>query len=71
MTYLPGINQPIPASPLYSEPISSAESPMVYSTDGPLAAGNGIAFTRNGIVFDPNKVSSGDLDCGLFGVQAQ
>ena len=44
---------------------------MVYSTDGPLAVGNGIAFTRNGIVFDPSQVVDGDLDCGLFGTEAQ
>jgi hypothetical protein len=43
---------------------------MVYSTDGPLPVGNGVAFTRNGIVFDPNQVTSGDLDCGIFGAQA-
>lgn len=40
---------------------------MVYTTDGPLPAANGIAFTRDAIVFDPNQVTDGDLDCGTFG----
>jgi hypothetical protein len=63
MTYIPGINQPIPGSPFYPEVTSTnldaSQYPMVYTTDGPLPTSNGIAFTATGITFDPTQVSDG------------
>ena len=63
MTYIPGINQPIPGNAFYSpvgtEALVSSEFPMVYTTDGPLPTANGIAFTTTGLVFDPSTVSGG------------
>jgi len=46
------------------------EFPMIYTTTGPLPIGNGLAATANTLVFDPNLVTQGDLDCGIFGSQA-
>lgn len=40
---------------------------MVYTTDGPLPCANGVSFTQDSLVFDPNQVTEGDLDCGTFG----
>lgn len=61
----------IPGTPHYApseqQTLDESQSPMVYTTDGPLPAANGITFTRDSIVFDPNQVSEGDLDCGTFG----
>ena len=63
MTYIPGINQPVPGNAFYptvgTEALSSSEFPMVYTTDGPLPTANGIAFTTTGLVFDPSTVSGG------------
>ena len=63
MTYIPGINQPIPGSPFYpavtSTNLDASQYPMVYTTDGPLPTSNGIAFTATGITFDPTQVNDG------------
>lgn len=70
MPNIPGF-PPIPTTPYYGAPeqqaLDESQAPMVYTTDGPLPAANGITFTRDSIVFDPNQVTDGDLDCGTFG----
>ena len=74
MTFIPSLGGAIPGTPssysLPTEVIAPDESPLVYTTAGPLDTLNGIAFTEKGIVFDPNAVVEGDLDCGIFGSQA-
>lgn len=72
MTYIPGFGSgPVPASPVYGvggpEVLSNAEEPVIYTSTGPMKAQNGLAFTSDSIVFDPNQVTDGDLDCGVFG----
>ena len=63
MTYIPGISQPIPGTPIYNvtstEDLESNQWPMVYTTDGPLQVGNGISFTTDSISFDPTLVDGG------------
>ena len=63
MTYIPGINQPIPGTPFYSQvatgDLTPSEFPMIYTTDGPLPTANGIAFTTTGVTFDPSQVEGG------------
>ena len=60
MTFIPGINQPIPPTPFYAAPeVANNQWPMVYSTDGPISVGNGIAFTTDGLTFNPTGVSGG------------
>lgn len=63
MTYIPGIGQPIPGTPIYNvtstENLQSGQWPMIYTTDGPLQVGNGISFTNNSVSFDPSLVNGG------------
>ena len=71
MPLIPSLGGVVPGTPVsYSLPnevIPPQESPLVYTTAGPLDTLNGIAFTEQGLVFDPNAVTEGDLDCGTFG----
>jgi hypothetical protein len=69
MPIIPGFRTPIPSTPYYSpsDLLNAGDSPMIYTTDGPLPSGNGISFTRDSLVFDPNQVAEGNLDCGVFG----
>jgi len=57
MPNIPGFPAPIPGTPYYppSDPQNLEESqyPMVYTTDGPIALGPGLAFTNDALVFDP------------------
>jgi hypothetical protein len=60
-------------TPIFSQNatvLPEKEFPMIYTTTGPLPIGNGLAATANTLVFDPNLVTQGDLDCGIFGSQA-
>jgi hypothetical protein len=72
MPNIPGFRVPVPGTPYYapSDILDTGESPMIYTTDGPLPSGNGISFTRDSMVFDPSQVTEGDLDSGTFGDQS-
>jgi hypothetical protein len=73
MTYLPGINQPIPGSPAYpaaTGALTPSEYPMVYTTDGPLPTANGIGFSADNLTLMPEAVQSGTFDCGTFSTPA-
>ena len=69
MTFLAGFSSPIPANADYTA-IAEREEPLAYTSVGPLPLENGLAFTKNSIIFDASRVEYGDLDCGLFGSQA-
>jgi hypothetical protein len=74
MTYLPGIHQPIPSSPVYPSTVGGSltpsEYPMVYTTDGPLPTANGIGFSSDNLTLMPEAVQSGTFDCGTFSTPA-
>lgn len=74
MTYLPGIQQPIPANYLYpnsaGDELAASEFPMIYTTDGPIKVTNGLAFTADAFAFVPDSVNAGTFDCGTFGTQS-
>ena len=78
MTYIPGINGPIPSTPVYptADPtptfpvtLPNDEEPLVYTTTGPMQVGAGLAFTKNSLVLDAQLIE-GVLNGGIFGSQA-
>lgn len=73
MPLVPSLGSSIPGSSFHSPSAGSEEQidpslyPNVYTSTGPLPARNGLAFTVDAMVFDPNAVTEGTLDCGVFG----
>jgi hypothetical protein len=75
MTFLPGFPAPIGGNAPYinsnpADTIDISQYPMIYTTSGPFPVANGLAMTPDAFIFDPNQVTQGDLDCGVFGSQA-
>ena len=69
MTYIPGINGPIPSTPTFPMTLPNDEEPLVYTTTGPMQVGAGLAFTKNSLVLDAQLIE-GVLNGGIFGSQA-
>lgn len=69
---MPAFNFVPPPSPSYlnapnAEVLTEEQFPEIYTTTGPLAIENGLVVTRNAMAFDPNYVTEGNFDCGVFG----
>jgi hypothetical protein len=69
-----GVNFQVPASPVYFPTAPEADvlipedqSPSLYTDSGPFPLGQGLRFTQNAIVVDPNTITEGTLDSGTFG----
>jgi hypothetical protein len=57
------------STPLPDRILNSEDAPDIYTTTGPLPLENGLVVTTDSIALDPNYVTEGTFDCGVFGSQ--